>query len=97
MNENENIEISIPINGKTVEYLVVMTFKHENVDYIALLPKDEQEKDEMNMNILLYEYSINEKKENELTMKDIPIQKFNDIIDVFKENVMEHIMDSKEE
>lgn len=45
------------------------------------------------MNILLYEYSINEKKENELTMKDIPIQKFNDIIDVFKENVM----DSKEE
>lgn len=95
MNENENIEISIPINGKTVECLVVMTFKHENVDYIALLPKDEQEKDEMN--ILMYEYSINEKKENELTMKDIPIQKFNDIIDVFKENVMEHIMDSKEE
>ena len=91
MNENENIEISIPINGKTVECLVVMTFKHENVYYIALLPKYEHEKDEMN--ILLYEYSINEKKENELTMKDIPIQKFNDIIDVFKENVM----DSKEE
>lgn len=95
MNENENIEISIPINGKPVECLVVMTFKHENVDYIALLPKDEQEKDEMN--ILLYEYELIEKKENELTLKDIPIQKFNDIIDVFKENVMEHIMDSKEE
>ena len=95
MNENENIEISIPINGKTVECLAVMTFKHENVDYIALLPKDEQEKDEMN--ILLYEYELIEKKENELTLKDIPIQKFNDIIDVFKENVMEHIMDSKEE
>ena len=95
MNENENIEISIPINGKTAEYVVVMTFKHENVDYIALLPKDEQEKDEMN--ILLYEYELIEKKENELTLKDIPIQKFNDIIDVFKENVMEHIMNSKEE